>query len=265
VIKAVIILTLIYTTAQIYDPAVCSAQQDSQRYRAGLRNSDGDQRLDESQLRQVLESLRHKTGFQEMEFDKSGFLMLGDRTHVRGGSAIARELLVAAVDGHQAIELEEYHHSPDIAFARITSGIVFTHFQTKARIKVRQVQLDFSDFAELRGECEARVAFDLGFAVLHELVHGVLNLPDSADGTTELGACDERINRMRRELNLPERQRYSTQTQEVRYGMGGAKMQAELIFALSRAPLGRKGTKWFFLRWDMERVAYARKSRKTEL
>jgi hypothetical protein len=70
---------------------------------------------------------------------------------------------------------------------------------------------------------------------------------------------------MRRELNLPERQGYSAQTREVRHGMAGTKQHAELVFARPRAPLGRGGTKWFYLRWDIERVAYATKSRKTEL
>jgi hypothetical protein len=264
-IKAIVMLAFINMTVLLCDPVAGSAQQASQRYRAGLRNSDGDKRLNESQLRRLLDSLRHKSGFQQMEFDQSGFLILGDRAHVNGGSATARALLVAAVDGHQAFELEDYDHSPGIAFARITSGIVYNHFQTKLEIKVRQVQLDFSDFAELRGDREARVAFDPGFAVLHELVHGVLDLPDSAAGTTEIGACDEQINRVRRELNLPERQGYGAQSREVRYGMGGATREAELVFARSRAPQGRSGTKWFYLRWDRERVADAAKSSKSDL
>jgi hypothetical protein len=38
---------------------------------------------------------------------------------------------------------------------------------------VRQAELDFSDLRELRGKPEAIAAFDLGFAILHELVHAV--------------------------------------------------------------------------------------------
>jgi hypothetical protein len=179
-----------------------------------------------------------------------------------GGSATARELLIATVDGRVAIELESHDYSPHIAFAHITAGIVYTHFQTKARIEARQVQLDFSDFAELRGEREAMAAFDLGFAILHELVHGVCGLRDAVGETAELGACDELINRMRRELNLPERQGYSARTQVVLSSPVGATRRAELVFARERTESGRARTEWFYLRWDAKRVASAAKSRR---
>src|SRR5262245_5712127 len=159
--KTIFILTLIYALAQIGDFAACSAQQDPWRYRAGLRNSSGSRRLSPPQLRKALDSLRHKTGFLEMGFDESGFLTLGDRTRFVGGSATARELLIATVDGRVAFELEAHDNSPDIAFARITAGDTYTNFQTRARIEARRLQLDFSDFAELRGEREALTAFDI--------------------------------------------------------------------------------------------------------
>jgi hypothetical protein len=198
------------------------------RPQAGLRNSDGSRRLSASQLQKALESLRHKTGFLEMRFDESGLLTLGDRTRFVGGSAAARELLIATVDGRVAIELEAHDYSPHIAFAHITAGTVYTNFRTKARIEVRQAQLDFSDFEELRGEREAIAAFDLGFAILHELVHAVRGLRDAVGETNELGECDELINRMRRELNLPERQGYSARAQMVLSSPSGATRRADL-------------------------------------
>src|SRR5262249_57668166 len=156
------------------------------RPQPGLRNSNGSRRLSAAQLRKLAESLRQKTGFQEMRFDGTGFLTLGDRTRIAGGSAAARELLIATVDGRVAIELEAHDNSPHIAFARITAGAIYTDFDTKARIEARQVQIDFSDFAELRGEREAMAAFDLGFAVLHELVHAVSRFPHSLRHTPHL-------------------------------------------------------------------------------
>jgi hypothetical protein len=218
--------------------------------------------LSASQLQKALESLRHKTGFLEMRFDESGLLTLGDRTRFVGGSATARELLIATVDGRVAIELEAHDNSPYIAFAHITAGTVYTNFQTGARIEARQVQLDFSDFAELRGEPEVIAAFDLGFAVLHELVHGVCGLRDAVGETTELGACDGLINRMRRELNLPERQGYSARTQAVLSSPVGATKRAELVFARERMESGRARTERFYLRWDAKRVASSAKSRR---
>jgi hypothetical protein len=164
-----------------------------------------------------------------------------------------------------AIELESHDYSSHIAFAHITAGVVYTSFQTGARIEARQVQLDFSDFAELRGEREVIAAFDLGFAVLHELVHGVWGLRDAVGEMNELGACDEQINRMRRELNLPERQGYSAGAQAVLSNPAGATKRAELVFARERMESGRARTERFYLRWDANRVASATQAKHSTL
>jgi hypothetical protein len=238
-------------------PLALSASDNPTRLRAGLRNSSGSRGLTAEQLKVVLDSLRHKTGFLEMDFDESGFLILGDRMRFAGGSASARALLIAAVDGRQAIELAAYSHAPDIAFARLTAGIIHISSQTKARMEVRQLQLDFADFAELRGGQEVIAAFDLGFAVLHELVHGLLRLGDEVGETARLGACDEQINRMRRELRLPERRGDSPRIQMVMSGTAGTTRRAELVFTRERPPAGRAGTERFYLRWDADRVASA--------
>ncbi|MGH9836442.1 MAG: hypothetical protein ACREBD_28750 [Blastocatellia bacterium] len=87
---------------------VFAAPGDQARPQAGLRNSGGNRRLSASQLQKALESLRHNTGFLEMRFDESGFLTRGDRMRFAGGSAAARELLIATVDGRVAIELEAH-------------------------------------------------------------------------------------------------------------------------------------------------------------
>jgi len=256
-----LLLTILCALSQV----VFTAPGDPARPQAGLRNSSESRRLSASQLQKALESLRHKTGFLEMRFDESGLLTLGDRTRFVGGSETARELLIATVDGRVAIELESHDYSPHIAFAHITAGTIYTHFQTKARIEARQVQLDFSDFAELRGEPEVIAAFDLGFAILHELVHGVWGLRDAVGEMNELGACDEQINRMRRELNLPERQGYSAGAQAVLSSPVGATRRAELVFARERAQPGRAGTEWFYLRWDAKRVASGAQSKHATL
>jgi len=256
-----LLLTILCALSQV----VFAAPGDPARPQAGLRNSSGSRRLSASQLQKALESLRHKTGFLEMRFDESGFLTLGDRTRFAGGSATARELLIATVDGRVAIELEAHDNSSHIAFAHITAGTVYTNFRTGARIEARQAQLDFSDFAELRGEPEVIAAFDLGFAILHELVHGVCGLRDAVSEMNELGACDEMINRMRRELNLPERQGYSARTQAVLSSPVGATRWAELVFARERLESGRAGIERFYLRWDAKRVASATQTKRSTL
>jgi hypothetical protein len=255
-----LLLTILCALSQ----AVFAAPSDPARPQAGLRNSSGSRRLGASQLRKVLDGLRHKTGFLEMRFDESGLLTLGDRARFVGGSATARELLIATVDGRVAIELESHDYSPHIAFAHITPGVIYASSRTKERIEVRQVRLDFSDFAELRGAREVIAAFDLGFAALHELAHGVLGLRDAVGETAQLGECDERINRMRRELNLPERRGYSPRIESV-FEFSRTARRAELVFARERGQSGRARTERFYLYWDADRVASATQAKHSTL
>jgi hypothetical protein len=249
--KAISLLALVCTLAPL-----AYAQTDKWRFRAGLRNSSGSQRLSAMQLQSVLDSLRHKTGFPGMRFDEEGFLTLGDRTRIGGGSATARELLIAAVEGDKAFELESHDHSPAIAFARMGGGPVYNNFTTNARITVESLQLDFADFAQLHGSREALAAFDLGFALLHELAHGVYRLRDAKD-PGRLGECERHINRMRRELGLPERQQYSARARKLAPSESTIRIElAELLFVCVSQTPGRAGTKrYFYLKWDAKRVA----------
>jgi hypothetical protein len=221
------------------------------RFRAGLRNNDGARRLSERQLQTALESLRHKTGFLDMRFDEAGYLTLGDRNRVAGGSGAARELLISAVDGDKIFGLEAHDSSPTVAFARLSVTTIYTKSGADARIVELVMQLDFADFDMLRGEREALMAFDIGFAILHELAHGVLGLKDDI-ARRRLGECDERINLIRRDLGLPERRYYSPAINSI---LAPFVEEAELIFDLVSRKGGCEKTKVFYLRWDAKSVA----------
>ncbi len=236
-------------------PVVFSEPDAPLRYRPGLRNSSGSQRLNERQLQAVLDSLRHKTSFLEMGFDESGFLTLGDRARIAGGSATARALIVAAVDGTRGFELESHYRSPHIAFARLAIGHIYEEVNG-ARIEVTPLQLDFTDFAHLSGNREALAAFDPGIAVLHELGHGVLDLKDAVGDATQPGECDEHVNRMRRELELPERQHYSPRLRMVgARGLAGMIAEAELLFVRTGNGSGRAKAEKYYVRWEVEKVS----------
>jgi hypothetical protein len=224
---------------------VASAQTDLWRYRTGLRNSPGKQRLNTAR----------KTGFLEMSFDEAGFLTLGDRTHYAGGSASARTLLSATVDGPYAFMLEAHDRAPGVAFAHLVHGYTLTNFQTKTQIETELLRLDFADFAHLRGDPQVVAAFDLGFAVLHELVHGVWQLGDAVGDIAQVGACDEVVNRIRRELNLPERQGYSPRLRPVQQSYAErTRLQAELVFVRTTQEANRTRSARFYLCWDEEQV-----------
>lgn len=175
----------------------------------GVRNSAGPHRFNEGQLRQVQESLRHKSGLMDLGFDREGGLTLGDRRHVQGGSATARRLLIAAVDSGNLYQLESHPRSPEIAFAQLHESGIREIGETGKRINISQVQVDFADFDRLEGAREAKASLDIGLVLLHELVHGVLKLQDPKGEIDQIGECDAHVNQMRRELQLPERLYYN--------------------------------------------------------
>lgn len=225
-------------------------------YRSGLRNSSDRHRLNAKQLAAVIESLRAKTGFLEMRFDEQGFLTLGDRSRLAGGSVSARALLVAAVEGNKAITLENHDHSASIAFARTGSPTIYESRATGARMEMQPVEIDFSDFLQLQGRKEARAAFDLGFVLLHELGHCALNLRDAETDPAEIGECESYINRIRHELGLPEREHYAARMQQAAVWPWQPKtLRAELTFVRLIEKQGQAKAESLSLSWESEKVS----------
>ncbi|MBL8191688.1 MAG: hypothetical protein JNK38_26955 [Acidobacteria bacterium] len=174
---------------------------------SGIRNSSGARRLSSQQLQQVRETLSRKSGFTELGFDEQGTMTLGNRQNVVGGSATARALLIAGVDNNNLFELENHSQSDEVAFAQLYECADWVIGETGKHMTVFRVQVDFDDFKHLSGANEAKATFDLGIALLHELTHGVLRLPDTQE-IGQIGDCDAHVNQIRRELRLPERLYY---------------------------------------------------------
>jgi len=225
---------------------------DPLRYRGGLRNSTGERRLNAKQLNAVLTSLRDKAGLLEMRFDENGFLTLGDQTKFSGGSATARALLDAATTMGRAVEMESHMYSSKVAFARLAEPLAYQHYSSGAKIEVFPLEIDFSDFSKLRGDRQALAAFDLGFVILHELGHAALGLRDGAGDPQGPGECEAVINRIRRELNLPERQTYVAQVRMAASFTPASSSThfAELTFARMVEKQGRTQIEKFNLRWE---------------
>jgi hypothetical protein len=120
-----------------------SAEDNSLLYRSGVSAE---------RLSVVATSLRAKTGFLELNFDGDGFLTLGDRTRVAGGSAAARDLLIAAVDGTKSFVLEDHSPSRRVSFARLAASVIYRSWATGQQVEMQSVLLDFRDFGALRGE-----------------------------------------------------------------------------------------------------------------
>ena len=249
--RVYVIAATLAAFCSIFSAAAATAG-DPFRFRGGLRNSAGFHKLSPKQLEAVLMSLRDKTGLIDMRFDENGFLTLGDQTKFSGGSAIARSLLDAAVTMGIAADLESHMYSSKVAFARLAEPVAYRNYSSGAKIDVFPLEIDFSDFSKLRGDRPALAAFDLGFVILHELGHAALGLRDAAGDPQGPGECEALINRIRRELNLPERQTYFAQTRrEASFTPArGSTQFAELIFARTVEKQGRMQIEKFNLRWE---------------
>jgi hypothetical protein len=206
---------------------------------------------------QLVRKLQAITGWQDLNFDRAGFLRTNP-TKFRGGSASARELLRNALEGKGLIVLEGASSRSDVVFCRVDLG----HWlQSKnAQPTTYVVLIDFNDFKHVTGDREARAAFDVGWAVLHELEHVVNYSEDTivADGS---GDCEAAINRMRMELGLPIRASYY-------FTLLPLKTDLHLISKFVRLPFdgrdpGSDKRKRYWLIWDAALVGGLSPSRQT--
>jgi hypothetical protein len=193
------------------------------------------------------ESLRQKTGFVELGFEREGALTLGDRQNVAGGSETARALLAAAVSGVNLYELESHENSPEIAFAQIQESTDRLGDTRGQRTMIHLVAFDFFDFSGMAGPREAKASFDIGIALLHELAHGVLKLRDPPGETDQIGECDEHINQLRRELQLPERLYYHPGITVVE--LRGSRIVSARLAFVKRTTVNAKPSAKYFLTW----------------
>lgn len=159
------------------------------------------QNVSPSNREELARRLRTITGWTSLTFDADGALTIGNGA-ARGGSTSARDLLLKTISGNRVILIEDASARKDVVFCRVTLG----RLERDLSLEVYVVQIDFDDFQQVSGDKQARAAFDVGWAVLHEVDHVV---QDSEDPKEDIpGDCEGRINRMRRELGLPVRNSY---------------------------------------------------------
>ena len=207
------------------------------RFEPGIKNSPAQAGMKFAQADKLTNSLRSISGYQDLAFDERGYLVLGKR--VAGGSELARMLLRTAVESSEVFEIESAEGSDTVAFGAFISA----QFNNNERgaIAFNRIQLDFKDFTELRGDASVLDSFDPGFVFLHEVAHGVWELPD--EGRGGLGECEAFINQIRRQLGLPERMRYHYQVR----GQANGGERGEMQFVGQDAEGHRRALK---LMWD---------------
>jgi hypothetical protein len=152
---------------------------------------------------ELVGKLRVISGWSKLDFDRDGILRPGvEETNT--GSQRARDLLTKAFDSAKLIVIEDASSRSDVVFCRVVaarrlrdSGPKFTTFV---------VLIDFVDFQRVMGDKQARAAFNVGWAFLHELDHVIENSEDPT--TAAPGDCEDHINQMREQVGLPIRSNY---------------------------------------------------------
>lgn len=167
----------------------------------GIDNVVVRQNVSQSNRQELARRLRVITGWTDLHFDGDGAMRIG-RAGSRAGSQVARDLLNKAFAGKRVILFEDASSRKDVVFCRVVLGSMDQ--VTSAEVYV--VLIDFADFRQVTGDKQALAAFDVGWAVLHEIDHVVEDSQDPQEDV--VGDCEGHINRMRRELGLPVRNSY---------------------------------------------------------
>ena len=160
--------------------------------------------VDEGERKELAQKLQKVTGWPDLEFDRDGRLRRGVLQPF-GGSQRARYLLTRAITGAATIVVEEANRNAEVVFSRALPAR-WKH-ETPNSSTAFVIQIDFEDFEHVTGDRMALQSFDVGWVVLHEIDH-IVNGSFDARFANEIGECEDHINLMRRECNLPERADY---------------------------------------------------------
>ena len=167
----------------------------------GIDNLVIRQNVSKSNREELARRLRAITGWTDLAFDSNGAMRAG-HAGPQAGSQSARELINKAFAGTRVILFEDASSRKDVVFCRVVLGTM----DQVTSSEVYAVLIDFADFRQVTGDKQALAAFDVGWAVLHEIDHVVEDSQDPQENV--VGDCEGHINRMRRELGLPVRNSY---------------------------------------------------------
>lgn len=157
--------------------------------------------VSKSNREELARRLRTITGWTDLAFDSDGVMRIGHASP-RQGSQKARNLLDRGFSGKRVILFEDASSRKDVVFCRVVLG----KDPSSVHSEVDVVLIDFADFRQVTGDKQALAAFDVGWAVLHEIDHVVEESEDPQQDA--VGDCEDHINQMRRELGLPIRNSY---------------------------------------------------------
>lgn len=196
-----------------------------------------------AQREELAQRLRLITGWTNLEFNDDGALRTG--SDLIGGSQSARDLLNSAFSGSRTILFEDASGHKDVVFCRVMLAKLETDSSDKGEVHL--VQIDFSDFQQVTGDKQARAAFNVGWAVLHEIDHVVSDSNDPQQDSAA-GDCEDHINKMRRELGLPVRSSYFFNYLPIKNDSNLVSKFVRLGFDEESGPVSKRRRYWLI--WD---------------
>ena len=200
------VLVFMASCISLAEPSLSAATLEDSPKTSGVWCERGSQyAITKEHERRLALSLRRITGYDGLQFGPDGSLSLGDCSVVAGGSGEARRILMRAVCSGAVFVIEDYSGSGSVNFGQAAPEQVYEVRDGRSS-QIWRVRLDFDDFQQMDASSEVRAAFDEGFTLFHELLHGLGYL--DASRVRELGPCEEIVNRVRSELGLPLRDQY---------------------------------------------------------
>ncbi|MGH9962344.1 MAG: hypothetical protein ACREBC_35375 [Pyrinomonadaceae bacterium] len=203
--------------------------------------------LSQAHRNELSEKLREITGWSDLRFDQKA-LHQGSEDPV-DGSKSARELIAKIVSGANIVVLEDTSDRSDIVFSRVVPGR--WRNDTGDGPPSFLVQIDFDDFSHVIGDAQTLKAFNVGWVVLHEFDH-IVNESQDPTSLREAGECEDHVNRMRRERNLPERTDYYSTFLPLGEDSAFITKWVRLAFDQEHGRTGRKKRYWLI--WDAKLV-----------
>ena len=200
--RFVIKLALLGTVCLVSSPPLMAGFPQ----KSGIYFNHGDSALTDLQVKELIQNLRCITGLNDLYLTSDGALSVDRTNPSKTGSLTARNILLQAIDSGIVFIIEDYSGSHTIHFGQLDQGTNYEDFGKTQRLLIFSVRLDFKDFKEMEAPQEVRKSFDIGFVLLHELLHG-LGYEDTKE-RGEIGNCERLINQARTEIGLPIREHY---------------------------------------------------------
>lgn len=189
--------------------------------------------LKDKEKQKLIDDWKRETGYQDIQFDKSGKLTINEQAGRSGGSNLAaRDLLKAVTSTDVRFNLVSVDTTA-VAFAEVDAGTTPIGAGNKITRTDYKVRIDFGDFDRASGDKEAKEAFSVGLTAIHEFDHKIYNVTDYKNSSTDPGPLErDYINPIRRELGLAERVHYVSEpvpaAHKGQYPGGGQQIRFQL-------------------------------------